>query len=98
MTTAQTDERAPRKPLRLWPGVLAVVLQWLAWFVLPAVLPEATLYGLLAGVCGGGLAVLLWWLFFSRAPGPERVGALALMPVALFATSLVVHESIAHGA
>jgi len=95
MTTAQTDKPAEQKPLRLWPGVLAVVLQWLAWFVLPIVVPEAMLYGVLAGVAGG-LAVVLWWLFFSRAPWFERVGAVVLMTVALFATSYIVHESIAN--
>jgi outer membrane protein assembly factor BamB len=97
MTNAQTDERAEPRPLRLWPGVLAVVLQWLAWLVLPLVVPEAMLYGVLAGVFGGGLAVLLWWLFFSRAPWSERMGAIVLMTVALFATSHLVHASIANG-
>src|SRR5262249_59823036 len=69
-----------------------------AGFALPAVVPEAMIYGLLAGVLGGGLAVLVWWLFFSRAPWSERVGALALMAVGMFATSRLVHESIATGA
>ena len=96
MTIAQTNEPTPRKPLRLWPGVLAVGLQWLAWFVLPIVVPEATIYGIMAGVfCG--LAVVLWWLFFSRAPWPERVGAIVVMPVAVFATKRIVHASIANG-
>src|SRR5262245_52648812 len=54
MTTAQTNEPAGRKPLRLWPGVLAVVLQWLAWIVLPMVVPEAALYGIVGGIVGGG--------------------------------------------
>jgi outer membrane protein assembly factor BamB len=78
--------------------VLAVALQWLVRFVLPLAVPEAMLYALMAGVFGGGLAVVLWWLFFSRAAWSERVGALVLMPVALFATSHLVHESIAKGA
>src|SRR6267143_4631700 len=96
MTIAQTNEPTPRKPLRLWPGVLAVGLQGLAWFVLPSVVPEATIYGIFAGVfCG--LAVVLWWLFFSRAPWSERVGAIVLMPVAVFATKPIVHASIANG-
>ena len=98
MTTALPNEPAGRKPLRLWPGVLAVVLQWLALFALPAVVPEAGLYAVLGGVFGGGLAVLLWWLFLSRVPWPERLGGRALIPVALFATSYVVHKSIANGA
>jgi hypothetical protein len=58
MTTEQAAE-ARQKPLRLWPGILAVVLQWLTWLVLPIVAPEAMLYAVLAGVFGGGLAVVL---------------------------------------
>ena len=96
MTIAQTDNPTPPKPLRLWPGVVAVVLQWLARFVLPIVVPEAAIYGVIAGVFGG-LVVVLWWLFFSRAPWSERVGAVVLMVVALFATSRIVHASIANG-
>jgi outer membrane protein assembly factor BamB len=103
MTTAPTDEPSIPKslwpqPLRVWPGVLAVVLQWLAWMVLPRLVPEAALYGILGGILGGGLAVIVWWLFFSRAPWIERVAALVLMPIALFATSRMVHASIANGA
>jgi outer membrane protein assembly factor BamB len=98
MSTAQIDQATQQKPLRVWPGVIAVVLQWLAWCALPVIVPEAALYGVLGGVLGGGLAVLLWWLFFSRAPWLERVGALILMPVAVFAASRIVHPSIANGA
>jgi len=97
MTIAQTDNPTLKKPLRLWPGVLAVVLQWLVWFVLPMAVPGAMFYRMIAGVFGGGLAVVVWWLFFSRARWSERVGALVVMTVALFATSRVVHESIANG-
>ena len=86
-----------QKPLRLWAGVVAVALQWLAWVVLPRLVPEAALYGLLGGI-GCGLIVLLWWLFLSRAPWSERIGALLLIAVALFATSRIVHPSIANGA
>src|SRR5580700_6267915 len=68
VTNAHTDDPAPQKPLRLWPGVVIVVLQSLAWIVLPWLVPDARLYGVLIGVFGGGLAVLVWWLFFSRAP------------------------------
>jgi outer membrane protein assembly factor BamB len=85
------------KPLRLWPGVVIVILQWLLRFVVPVVMPEAAPFGMIAGIAGG-LAIVLWWLFLSRAPWSERLGAIILMIVALFATSRIVHESIATGA
>ena len=98
MTIAQTGEGTPRKPLRLWPGVTIAILVSLARFALPIVVPvpEAMMYAVLSGFFGG-LAVIVWWLFFSRAPWVERVGALILMVVALYATSHVVHMSIAGG-
>jgi outer membrane protein assembly factor BamB len=44
-----------------------------------------------------GLVIVVWWLFFSRAPWSERLGAIAVMVVAVAATSLVVHPSISNG-
>jgi outer membrane protein assembly factor BamB len=96
MTTMKTDKPTPGKPLRLWPGVVIVVVQWLAWFVLPVVLPQMALISVLAGMAGG-LAVLLWWLLLSRAPWAERLGTIVLMVIALLATLRIVHESIATG-
>lgn len=82
--------------LRLWPGVLAVTLQWLLRFGVPAVFPDAALYGVIGGLLAG-LAVLVWWAFFSRAPRIERWGAIALMVASVAATSRVVDKSIATG-
>jgi outer membrane protein assembly factor BamB len=90
----QTDEPTLRKPLRLWPGVVVLVLQWLFWYGVPIVVPEATTFGVIAGLLGG-LAIVAWWAFFSRAPLSERWGAVVLMIVALVVTSRIVHESIA---
>ena len=96
MTPAQTDASSPRKPLRLWPGVILVILQWLAWFVVPFFLPDFNLYGMLGGVLCA-LGILVWWMFFSRAPWAERVGAFVLMIVAPILTKFIVHKSIAGG-
>ena len=82
--------------LRLWPGVVAVVLQWLVRFGVPIAVPEATAFAVIGGFLGG-LAVLVWWLFFSRAPRLERWGAVVLMIVALAATPRILHPSIATG-
>jgi len=86
-----------RKPLRLWPGVVFGILTLGARFGLPVVLPDAATYGLLGGVVGW-LAVVVWWLFLSRAFWSERLGAVVLMPLALYVTWRIAHLSIATGA
>ena len=93
----QSGESTPRKPLRLWPGMVIVVLQGLVWLVLPFVVHEAAIYGIMAGVLGGALTLVVWWPFFSRAPWSERVGAIVLMVIAAFATWPILHESIRNG-
>jgi hypothetical protein len=80
----------------LWPGVTAVSLQWLAWLVIPLVAQDQGGTAMLAFVAFG-LVVILWWLFFSRAPWAERLGALVLMVAGVAATSRFVHASIANG-
>jgi outer membrane protein assembly factor BamB len=97
MATIETALATPRKPIRVWPGLIAVVLQWIGWFIVPAIFPQAAIVALLAGVIGG-LLILLWWLFFSRAPWIERIAALVLIVLALIGTKRLVHESIAGGA
>ncbi len=94
--TFKTDKSPLKKPLRLWPGVVAVTLQWLLWFGIPIVAPHAAMFAVLGGVAAG-LIVLLWWLFFSRAPWMERVGAIVIMVIAVALTKRVVHPSIANG-
>jgi len=85
----------PANPLRVWPGIVAVVLQWLARFGIKAVIP---------GIKGFGrgmmvsfvftIALIVWWTFFSRASRKERFGALGLIVAALGATWLFRHESM----
>ena len=94
MANAQIDEQTRQKPLRLWPGVVIVILQWLVRFGVPIVVPEAGVFGAI-GALVGGLAVVVWWAFFSRAPRSERWGAVVLMIVALVATWYLNHESLA---
>ena len=95
MAIAQTDKPTLRKPLRLWPGVVAAVLLCVR-FVIPIVVPEAAMFAVIGGMVGA-VAIVLWWLFFSRAPWSERLGAIVLMIVAMVATSRVIHVSIAGG-
>jgi outer membrane protein assembly factor BamB len=97
MSVGQTGGATRPKQLRLWPGVVIVILLWLIRFGSPVVAPDATFFGVLAGFVGAA-AIVLWWLLLSRAPWSERLGAVALMIVALFATKRIVDVSIATGA
>jgi outer membrane protein assembly factor BamB len=97
MRTTTACDAARERPLRLWPGAVIVLLQWTAWLGLPAVDPDYTIYGVLAGL-GGLVALLIWWLGFSRAAWSERLGAPILMIAAMAAAWPFLHESIATGA
>ena len=79
----------------LWPAVAIAIVQLLVMFGGPLLAPDdGGLIGMLGGVVGA-LVIVVWWLFFSRAPWSERLGAIVLMVVAVFATRSVVHESMA---
>ncbi len=95
MANTQTDEPTRQKPLRLWPGVVIVMLMWLLRYVIPIFVPDAAFIGVVGGVFVGGLAIVVWWVFFSRAPWSDRLGAIILIIAALAATSQIIHESIA---
>ena len=100
MSNPQNVASRLQNPLRLWPGVALAVFVLLARFGLPVALPEAQILGMEAALVGlfgsviGTLAIIVWWLFFSRARWSERLGALAMMVVAVIATRALAHESI----
>src|SRR5687768_3267521 len=88
------------RPLRLWPGVILAIVLALPRYVVPLIAPDAEIaemplvvLAIMSGVLLA-VAIAIWWLFFSRAPWPERVGAVALMILGVFVTRLVAHESI----
>jgi outer membrane protein assembly factor BamB len=93
MTVARTDEPRPRVPLRLWPGVAAAGLLVLATLV--AVFVTEVLPFAMMAAAAAGLAIVVWWVFFSRAPWLERLGAALLMVAAVLATRPLLHASIA---
>src|SRR5690349_20320937 len=96
MSDMGTNVQVARVPLRVWPGVVLVVLQWLVRYAMPVVVPGTSMFAVIGGIAGG-VAVLIWWLAFSRAAWVERLGAIALMAVGLFATSRIVDESVSNG-
>ena len=84
------------KPLRLWPGVVAAAMIVVLRILMPAIFPETGFAGMMAALAGT-LAIIVWWLFFSRAPWPERIGAIVVMVAAVFATRPFLHRSITNG-
>ena len=92
----QSLDSARQKPRRMWPGIAIVLLQWLARYGIPFVVPEATAFRAMGAVFGG-LAVVVWWGCFSRAPRIDRWSSVALLVVTPLITWLFLHESIASG-
>jgi outer membrane protein assembly factor BamB len=95
MADTRMGTLAPRTPLRLWPGVVIVVLLLLSRWGVKAAIPgfEGFSLGMIGAILGSVL-VLLWWLLLSRAPWSERVGAVALMVLGMGATWRLSHESM----
>jgi outer membrane protein assembly factor BamB len=76
--------------------VAAVALQSLLWLIDPLIID----WDMNVAVFGGvllGVVVMVWWLFFSRAPWVERIGAIVLMVAAIVGTYRIVHPSISNG-
>ncbi|HSD46499.1 MAG TPA: PQQ-binding-like beta-propeller repeat protein [Pyrinomonadaceae bacterium] len=93
MTITQAGE-APR-PLRVWPGVVLVALQWIARFGVKAVIPGIEGFGL--GVMSSlvlAILLIIWWAFFSRAKRLERLAALGVMVAGLGIAWLLRHDSM----
>lgn len=82
------------RPLRLWPGLAAVVILVLARFVMPAVSPGADLTGLAISAIAS-LVIILWWVFFSRARWVDRLGVVVLAAAAILAMRPLLDPSIA---
>src|SRR5688572_12067794 len=87
----------PSSSLRLWPGVAIVTSQWLARFGVPVVFPDASMFAVMGGLLGW-VALVVWWVFFSRAAWFERIAAVVLMLGAMAATYPLLDVSLATGA
>ncbi len=94
MTATPANKSKTQKPLRLWPGIVGVVVQWLLFVVAPIIDPGYAVAGLLGGV-GSALLIILWWLFFSRARWPDRLGALVLLTLAIMVNVRFLDKSLA---
>src|ERR1043165_9946288 len=90
-----TPTQLPEKPLRLWPGIVAVVLLWIFRIGVKAAVPGIKGFGYaVMGSLALAIVLVIWWVFFSRAWWRERLGALALIVTAMGLTWLLKHESM----
>lgn len=80
--------------LRLWPGILLSAVLILIRYILPVLFPRATAFGIFGGILLG-LAIFIWWFFFSRAPKAEKWGVLLLIVLSLTVTWFLLDKSIA---
>jgi outer membrane protein assembly factor BamB len=96
MSNRSTIERS-QLPLRLWPGVAIVAVQWIVRFGLPLVWPDGSMFAVIGGLLGFA-GVIIWWLFFSRVAWFDRVAAIVVMFASLAATSPFLDASLAAGA
>lgn len=95
MTIPETGDQTPQKHLRLWPGIVLVALQLLFRFGVKAAVPGIRGFGYaVMGTLALTLALMIWWLFFSRARWAERLGGIGLIALALGGTWLLKHDSM----
>ena len=74
--------------------MLFVAIQWIVLAVGAWLVPTYGVYTILGGAAVGAI-VLLWWLFFSRAPWVERMGVIVVALAGIQLTKPLVHVSIA---
>jgi len=73
-----------------------VAVQWITWLILPLLFHgnSITVVSIFGGMLGG-LAVLVWWLFFSRVPLLFRWIGFLIMVLSVFALTRLSDPSIA---
>ncbi len=93
--TVPLAEPSRLKPLRIWPGVVALVAVFGARFGVKAATPgfEGFSRGMQWSFWAIG-AVLLWWLLLSRARWFERLGGVVVIAGGAFAAWELQHPSM----
>ncbi|MCG8699908.1 MAG: PQQ-binding-like beta-propeller repeat protein, partial [Bacteroidales bacterium] len=91
--TTRNSGQTPKK-IRLKPMLITVIAVILLHYILPLITPGAMALGMISGVVGG-LFILVWWTFFSRAPLFERWGVFVCTIIVFAIATFILDESIA---
>ena len=91
----QSNDTTAQRPLRVWPALAILGLQIGGVALASVISPDDPLLVGLGAIVGGAVLTVLWWLFLSRVPWIERVGALALMALLAWLAKPISDISIA---
>jgi len=98
MSTPGRSSRTPTdiSHYRVIPAIIIVVVQWIFWLIIPLLFHgnSITVVSIFGGMLGG-LAVLVWWLFFSRLPLAFRWTGFLIMVLSVFGLTRLSDPSIA---
>jgi outer membrane protein assembly factor BamB len=80
---------------RVRPAIILVAVQWTLWLLIPSLFHGdiIVMVSIFGGMLGG-LAVLIWWLFFSRVPLLCRWAGFLLMLLSVFSLTRLADPSI----
>src|SRR5260370_886003 len=100
MATSSTEPVEKTTPqewrLRVWPGVVIVVAQWLLAQIASWVAPGTMIqfYAMFLGPMVAGAAFIAWWIFASRLPWRERGLVLGAFVALRDIASLFAHSTV----
>ena len=81
---------------RVLPAIIILAVQWICWLIIPLLFHENAVATVsVFGGMLGGLALLVWWLFFSRVPLKFRWIGFLIMILSVFALTRLSDPSIA---
>lgn len=88
--------RSEEKGIRLWLGIVAIMILLFMKYLLPVINPELLLIAVMGGLAGSFI-VLIWWIFFSRIPRFERWIGFAFLVITNVGSYFLLHNSVRTG-
>ena len=87
---------ATSKPLRVWPLILLTIAIWVMRLG-PSLFEDPTMSMMMAQFMGpafGAILIVLWWMFFSRAPWREKLIGLVGLLAIVFGVNYLADKTV----